>query len=204
MTKGSKTAYVDYQQRASEFAVGDIVYPFLTGNPGLNGRVQAVYPAIGMLDVEWPHGAERVPVEDVQLYFNQAGDFNPASVGHDNIPGGAGKVSVPGGPVKHEPQKPLKQASEVRVAKAFVEKQALYWAATDRKYKATREEVDTGNFKCPRCKEVFLRPASYKREGGANVRLMACPECLFLIKPCDIIGHPSQVEPEEDELGMEG
>jgi len=197
-------AYVDYQQRASEFAVGDIVYPFVLGNEGLNGRVMAVYPAIGMIDVEWPHGSERVPVEDVQQYFNQAGDYNPSNMGHDNIPGGAGTVPVDGGPNDPYPQAPLpKRGSSDRVAQAFV-KQAMYWAARDRKHKATQEEVDSGNFNCPRCKTVFLRPASYKREGGANVRLLACPECLFLIKPCDIIGHSDYSEPETDEIGLEG
>ena len=199
-----KTAYVDYQQRASEFAIGDIVYPFLRGNPGLNGRVMAVYPAIGMIDVEWPHGPERLPVEDVQQYFNQAGDFNPSNVGHDNIPGGAGTVPVSGGPVKAVDQEPFpKRGSTERVAKAFV-KQSLYWAARDRKYRASQEEVDTGNFKCPKCGDNFLRPASYKREGGANIRLLACNKCLFLIKPCDIIGHTDYLEPEVDLIGTEG
>lgn len=185
----TKRAYIDYQQRAAEFAVNDIVYPFSSGNPGFNGRVQAVYPAIGMVDVEWPHGSERVPVEDLQLYFNQAGDYNPSSVGHDDIPGGAQHVPVPGGPVEHEAQKPIKSAFALRVATAFV-KQSLYWAARDRKYRATAEEVDSGGYKCPRCKDVFLRPASYKRENGASVRLMACQQCLFLIKACDIENHP--------------
>lgn len=197
MTNARKTAaYVDYQQRASEFAVGDLVYPFASGNPALNGRVMAVYPAIGMIDVEWPHGSERVAVEEVQQYFNQAGDFNPPSVGHDNIPGGAKKVPVSGGPIGPIDQKPsAKRASAVeRVAKAYV-KRAMYWAASDRKYRASQEELDTGNFRCPRCKETFLRPASYKRESGASVRLLGCPECLFLIKPCDIENHPDNLDP---------
>lgn len=183
-------AYVDFQQRASEFAVGDLVYPFASGNPALNGRVMAVYPAIGMIDVEWSHGSERVPVEDVQQYFNQAGDYNPPSVGHDNIPGGAEKVPVPGGPVVAPiPQKP---ASAGRVAQAYV-KRALYWAAVDRKYRATQEECESGNFRCPRCKDIFLRPASYKRENGSNVRLLGCPECLYLIRSQDIENHPDNI-----------
>lgn len=195
MANARKTsAYVDYQQRASEFAVGDLVYPFAAGNPALNGRVMAVYPAIGMIDVEWPHGSERVPVEDVQQYFNQAGDYNPPSAGHDNIPGGAKKVPVSGGPVKSVDQKPLSKRAAMaeRVAKAHV-KRALYWAAVDRKYRASQEECDTGSFRCPRCKDKFMRPASYKREKGANIRLMACPECLYLIRTQDIENHPSNL-----------
>lgn len=197
MTNARKTsAYVDYQQRASEFAVGDLVYPFASGNSALNGRVMAVYPAIGMIDVEWPHGSERLPVEDVQQYFNQAGDYNPPSVGHDNIPGGANKVPVPAGPVAPIDQKPLPKRAhlEERVAKAYV-KRALYWAAVDRKYRASQEELDSGNFKCPRCKDEYLRPAAYKRENGKNVRLLACSECLYIIKPCDIENHPDNLIP---------
>ena len=202
--QATKMAYVDYQQRASEFAVGDIVYPFLTGNPGYNGRVQAVYPAIGMVQVEWPHGSERMPVEDLQQYFNQAGDYNPANVGHDNIPGGAATVPVPAGPVEPLDQKPLAKRAMVqvdRVARAHV-KRAMYWASRDRKYRATQEEVDTGNYRCPRCKDKYMRPASYKRENGASVRLLACSECLFLVKPCDIENHPDFValEPQQAEV----
>jgi len=196
MAKAKKTAaYIDYQQRASEFAVGDLVYPFVSGNPALNGRVMAVYPAIGMVDVEWPHGSERVPVEEVQQYFNQAGDYNPPSVGHDNIPGGADKVFVPGGPVKPVDQKPLSRRAFMveRVARAHVKK-ALYWAAADRKYRATQMELDGGDFQCPKCKDVHLRPASYKRENGSSVRLFGCPECLFLVRGCDIQGHPEWID----------
>lgn len=240
MSSGRKTAYVDYQQRASEFAVGDIVYPFITGNPAINGRVVAVYPAIGMVDVEWPYGSERMAVEDVQQYFNQAGDFNPPNVKHDNVPGGAAKAPVGGGPVAPVDQAPLQKRggvslpkqegkvvgtvaaftalreqraaaaniplaaihvhpaevnlSATRVAKAYV-KQALYWGGKDRKYRASQEELDSGNFRCPRCENEYLRPANYKKENGGNVRLLACGKCLFLIRPCDMIGHAEFIQP---------
>lgn len=196
---GKTAAYVDYQQRASEFAVGDIVYPFMSGDPGLNGRVQAVYPAIGMVDVEWPHGSERVPVEELQQYFNRAGDYNPPSVGHDNVPGGADKVPVPAGPVPPVDQRPLGKRAAMaapRVARAFIKK-ALYWADIDRKYRATQSEVDSGSYACPRCPGQFMRPAVYKRESGVSVRLLVCPECLFILKPCDILNHPDNVPPAD-------
>jgi len=185
-------AYVDYQQRASEFAVGDLVYPFFSGNSDLIGRVMAVWPAIGMVDVEWPHGSERYPVEDLQQY--QSKDYRPPDVGHDNIPGGAGAVSVPGGPAElpGDTQDPPRKDTEkiARVARAFV-KRALYWASKDRQYRATRGEVNSGNFMCPKCGKHPLRPAVYKRRDGQSVPLMGCRGCLFLIKQVDIIGHPS-------------
>ena len=178
MSNPKSAAIVDYQQRATEFSVGDLVYPFIDGNKDQAGRVQAVWPAIGMVDVEWPHGSERRPVEDLARLKS------PPAVGNDNIPGGAGTVSVPGGP--------LPQSS--RIAAAYLKK-ALYWAAPDRRYRATKGEVDGTLFTCPKCKEKSLMPASYKRRDGISDRLLACPGCLFLIKRCDIIGHP---EFEED------
>jgi hypothetical protein len=188
-----RQAYVDYQQRASEFAVGDIVYPFMSGNSDNSGRVMAVWPAIGMVDVEWPHGSERVPVEDLQQY--EAKDFRPPDVGHDNVPGGATSVTVPGGPV---PKAAFDVgASTNRVAVAFV-KRSLYWGAKDRKYRATKAEIGSGRFGCPKCRaeETFLRKVNYKRQEGRSDHLLGCPSCLFVIKKCDLIGHPDYHEHE--------
>lgn len=177
----TRTAYVDYQQRAKEFAAGDIVYPF-GADAHVNGRVVAVWPAIGMVDVEWPHGNQRLPVEDLQKYVGN--DFQPAAVEHNNVPGGAGTVSVPGGP--SEPVYTDKTATR-RVAEAFV-KQALYWGSRDRKYKATKAEVEGNDFTCPKCRAAQLRKAIYKRSEGRSENLMGCPSCMFLIKRSDILG----------------
>ena len=176
-----KTAYVDYQQRAAEFHVGDQVKPFQARPTGYAGTVQAVWPAIGMIDVEWPHGSERVPVEDVQ---RMKSDMLPPAVGHDNIPGGAGTVSVPGGP---------KTASVHRVAAAFVKK-ALYWATADRRYRASKSELEAGSFHCPKCKEAMLKKCVYQRRDGQSERLLGCPDCLFLITQDAILNHPDAVE----------
>lgn len=175
---------MDYQQRALEFAVDDLVYPIAIGKSDIVGRVVALYPAIGMADVEWPHGPERVPVEDL-IRSSTDGD-EPPSAGHDNIPGGAGVVPVSSGPYHTA-------GNARRVAEAFV-KRALYWAAPDRHYRASQPEVESGDFRCPKCGDGSLRYATYKRESGQNIRLMACPECLFLIKSCDILGHPDYVD----------
>lgn len=191
------TVYVDYQQRGSEFHVGDVVLPY-GADESQAARVVAVYPAIGMVDVEFPHGAKRLPVEDVQRIKSTI-DI-PAHPEHNSVPGGVGTVSVPGGPHQSHPSKEAYYAPSQRVASAYVKK-ALYWASKDRHYRATTGELGGSSFNCPRCKEVALQPASYKRQEGRNERLLACPSCLFLIKRCDIIGHPDYIDDGVD--GME-
>jgi hypothetical protein len=160
------------------------VFPFTSDDAYVSGRVVAVWDAIGMVDVEYPNGVKRHPVEDLQRTTGEEADAPHT----ENVPGGAGTVRVPGGP----PQE--KTASVRRVSEAFV-KQALYWASKDRKYKARRDEVSAGNYTCPKCKAGTLRNAIYKRNEGKSERLMGCPECLFLIKRCDIIGHPDYEAP---------
>ena len=174
----SKTAYVDYQERAAQFSVGSCVRPFFDATLTSVGRVTAVWSAIGMVDVEWPSGSERVPVEDLVLC---AGLQNtpPAS---ENVPGGASSVPVPEGPVK-------KQASIRRVAEAYVKK-ALYWVDADRHFRATKAEIDGGSFTCPKCKESVLKKAIYRRRNGMSERLLGCPTCLFLIERDSVINHP--------------
>ena len=181
-----KTSTVNYQERAAEFAVGDEVE---TPN-GTPGRITALWPAIGMADLEFPGGSRRWPVEE--LYRSQ-GSWRVSPVG-ENVPGGLPTVSVPGGPVPPIPR--LKEASPEameRVARAFVKK-ALYWAAKDRRYQATSEELEGESYYCPKCKArgdlVPMKKAIYKRRGGQSDHLLGCPKCLFLIKRSDIVGHP--------------
>jgi len=176
------TVYVDYQQRASEFSVGDLAYPLGGGatDESQAGRVVAVYPGIGQVDIEFPWGSGRYPVEDVQRVTSIVAI--PPSPEHTTIPGGAGTVPVAGGP--HS-----KQASLTldRLAHAYI-KRALYWASSDRQYQATKGELDSGDYTCPKCKSGTLKPAIYKRSEGKSERLLGCPECLFLIKRSAIIG----------------
>jgi len=187
MSQARTGAYIDFQQRAKEFSVGRVVYPTWGESTDTNGRVTAVWPAIGMVDVEWPHGNERVPVEELQLLTDKT-DYDPPR--SDNVPGGAETVSVPGGPEGLPKRADVDiRASVRRVAEAFV-KRALYWASVDRQYKATIEECGGGQYRCPKCKDGILQPAAYKRRDGQSERLLGCPNCLFLIKRNDIIGHP--------------
>jgi len=201
------TAYVNYQNRGAQFAVGDIVYPFLDGSSDLNGRVVAVWPAIGMVDVEWPHGAQRVPVEDIQRIVPDS-FFQPPEVdpGTDSVPGGAESVPVSMGP--GQPTS-IPEEQVTRLAAAFTKKSlwqssqlpefkrrlALYWASKDRLYKAKSAELSGGAYHCPKCGQgIVLKKAVYKRRGGESLHLLGCPNCLFLIKKADIMGDPNYVE----------
>jgi hypothetical protein len=199
-----KTAenFVDYQARAAEFQVDDLVVPY-GYDSSLAGRVTAVWPSIGMLDVEYVTGNKREPAEEVQL-LNRRRDVVPPTT--NSAPGGQPTVSVPGGPYPPATEEQREEAAQEtdkmasvrepsnrRVAEAFV-KRSLYWHQADRQYRATREEIESGHYNCPTCKAkgtvVALRPAVYKRSGGVSEKLLGCPTCLFLVKKADIIGHP--------------
>lgn len=170
MGGNNRKADVHYQERACDFKVGDTVYPVLTGNPHYAGTVVAVWPAIGMVDVAFPYGSTRYPVEELFI-----GKNSPERIPtHDPVPGGA-TVSVSGGPC---PQ---------RVASKFV-KQAVYWAGKNRQYRPTKQELASGKYCCPRCEEAILRNVVYKKEDGKSVKLFCCPECLFLVRRDDIMG----------------
>lgn len=203
------TTYLDYQQRAAEFRVGDAVVPF-GATAERAGRVVAVFPAIGMVDVEFSYGNKRYPVEDLQRIRPSSPVISPLT---DSVPGGAGTVPVPNGPYKNmnvmdrpmpvvevgpaEEKAVLKDREDrvkasslesklaTRVAAAFVKK-AIYWNGSDRKYRATNDEIGLKVYYCPKCKTVELKKAVYKRVEGQSERLYGCPSCLFLVKRDDI------------------
>ena len=190
------TVYVDYQQRASEFSVGDLAYPLAGGSTDESqaGRVVAVYPAIGQVDIEFAWGSGRYAVEDVQRVTKIVSI--PPDPEHTSVPGGIGTVSLPGGPQGRSAFQKLD-----RLAHAYV-KSALYWASKDRHYQATRAELDGGSYTCPKCKQDALKAAIYKRSEGKSERLLGCPSCLFLIKRCHIIGDSDYEEGDYvEELG---
>jgi hypothetical protein len=83
--------------------------------------------------------------------------------------------------------------SRTSLRMSSAQRTALYWADLDRHYRGTRAECDAGRYICPRCRveESVLRLVSYKRTEGKNHRLLSCPNCHFLIKPANIIGHPA-------------
>lgn len=177
-----KKAYdnnVNYQERASSFSVGDIVVPYGMFRDQA-GRVTAVWPAIGMVDVETSIGNRRFPVEELQR-FDDKGSVPPVT----NSSSVDDMVSVPGGPLPS------------RVAAAH-SKSALYWADKDRRFRMTKSELEQGCPCCPRCEDhPPLKKAIYKRRDGSNSHLMGCPQCMFLVKDTDIINHPAALEMAE-------
>lgn len=178
---GIHNAGADYQALAVEFQPGDVVVPY-GADRDYAGRVVAVWPAIGMVDVEFPAGTKRYPVEDI-LRLDTLGNPDPPRDGY--VPGGKGTVSVPGGPVSTPVAPP---GSPERVAAAYV-KQALYWAAKDRRYRPTAEELTSGSYTCPKCRQAALKKAIYRRIKGQSEHLYGCPSCLFLIAR-DALIHP--------------
>ena len=168
---------VNYQERAKAFSVGDTVT--LYGQfSDMAGKVTAVWPGIGMADVEFVNGSKRVPVEDLQRFDKNMDPVPPDTV---STPGGQGSYIV--------------TASASRVASRY--KKALYWASRDRQYRMNRGEVASGRPCCPRCPDqVQLKPAIYKRRGGGSEKLLGCPNCMFLIKDADIVNFGPNAELE--------
>ena len=185
MKPSRRATYVNYQSRASGFKVGDRVYPILKGNPSNGGTVVAVWPAIGMVDVQYPHGTVRSPVEDLLIDRGRSIE-SEVDIQSDTVPGGTHTVPVSGGPSLEERERSAHRVAH-RVASRHV-KQAIYWAAKGRQYRPSKTELETGNLCCPRCEEAYLRKTIYKREDGASTKLYCCPDCLFLIRRDDILG----------------
>lgn len=205
----------NWQARGQMFAVGQAV-ALVNGSPTDEGRVIAVWPAIGMVDVQFPHTNYRLPVEDLQI-INPANDSYITPM-HETVPGGAGSAAMVS---QGKPQNqdliqgfdpPVQLVDDIgdgidldvmaaRVAKAHIKK-ALYWNGKDRKYRSTRVEGATGHYSCPKksC-EGLLKPAVYKRQDAASVKLLGCPECMFLIRKQDIVdGSPCDEEVVEEAI----
>lgn len=179
--------YVDYQERAAEFSVGDSVVP-VGMDDTYAGRVVAVYPAIGMVDVQWVNGNTRMPVEDLQIFVE--GNNKILTPRTEDVPGGIDTVSVSQGP-------PMLMPSAEKVASEFAKRKAIYWQSRDRKYRATKSEQQSSCFYCPKCRNTKLERVIYKRSEGSSDRLLGCSDCLFLVKQSDLEGFPcSSSEPE--------
>lgn len=181
--------FVNYQERAKGFSIGDVVAPYGMID-SWSGKVTAVWPGIGMIDVETSAGNKRYPAESLQIYAG--GSASPQDT--NSAPGGDSWVSVPS-----PKNASFRKASAKRVAQSYQKqamfsKGALYWAGPDRQYRRTRAESDCGSVYCPRCKEEpsILEKAIYKRRGGKSDKLLGCKLCLFLIKESDILNYEDQ------------
>jgi len=181
----------------------------------LEGRVEAVLKGIGFVDVAFPWGTDRMS-PDLLVRVNKspavAGDFLDS---YDRRKGGYGTepiervASAYSNHTAHlketawrmreagiqEMDAYLKMAATfsdtlgdgpVREAISFVyepsRRVAIYWKQKGRQYVTTQAERESGNLGCPRCKTQMGRTIYQKR-----TKLYACPECLFLIQPCDLV-----------------
>lgn len=68
-----------------------------------------------------------------------------------------------------------------------VRKTAAYWAASNRQYRATSDELSSRRPSCPKC-GTSMKKTTYKMMEGSRTRLFACPKDLFLLKQSDILG----------------
>lgn len=75
---------------------------------------------------------------------------------------------------------------DLRVRQAAT-KTAAYWAAQNRQYRATQDELNARKPFCPKCGTKMKR-TTYKMDKGAKHRLWACPKDLFLIKQEHMLG----------------
>jgi len=70
---------IDYWQLCDDFKAGNSVQKYMPGDPGglspFVGRVTAVHKGLGMIDVQWPSGPERVSSEELLV-------VNPALLRH--------------------------------------------------------------------------------------------------------------------------
>lgn len=130
----------NWQSRGQEFAVGQTVR-LVNGGETDEGRVVAVWPAIGMVDVAWPHTSYRHGVETLQII--NPGDDPYIAPMHENVPGGPGSDAYvsEGGPMDNVVESEIPRVELVqevgasdklaarkvmreRVARAYMKKQA--------------------------------------------------------------------------------
>lgn len=189
----------NWQARAREFRVGQSVR-LMYGGSNDEGRVLAVWPSIGMVDVQFPNTNYRFPVEDLQIINPEFNRFiSPVT---EEVPGGVGTDAlVPDGATGKAVRKTTRLASAAKVKGAYFFKQALYWAEVGRKYRCTKSEHNNGSYGCPKCGDM-LRKTIYKREDGRSVRLLGCPTCLFLIRESDILQDHCMPPCEDDGIDV--
>lgn len=199
----TKQSYIDSQEHALRIEEGDSVHILneRSGKPSKwIGLVTAVVDSIGMVDVETPFGNQRYRAEVVlpaegapnytdtsyESYDNRESKIAARYV--DRLSEGAAQTAVrvleaTGDPVRTYDIL-FREASgrlsdhEARTAVRI----AMYWKERGRQYIPTQQEEEEGIYHCPKCKEELVK-ANYKK----HTRLLACPECMFLIRPEDIV-----------------
>jgi hypothetical protein len=80
---------INYWELVKDFSVGDVVQQILPGQ-GVTpyvGRVLAVLPAIGFVDVQWPFGSERMSPEWLVRSSPEFASYLPPTVEFSYFPG---------------------------------------------------------------------------------------------------------------------
>ncbi len=75
--------------------------------------------------------------------------------------------------------------AELRIQQAAT-KTAAYWAAQNRKFRVTQQELQNMTPSCPKC-GTPMRKTTYKMHKGTCIRLFACPNDLYLLKRDDLL-----------------
>lgn len=220
---GKTATQYDYQARAREFEVHDFVHPVGAGPMDI-GRVSQVFAGIGMVQVEFPFGSRRYPVEDLEKIRKEDALVVPPM--SDNVPGGPVVAPVSNGRPAEKNEAGFLETTSANedttldpattgpdgapaaaktasldpdeIAHAYF-KRALYWAQSDRNYRATKGEFESGTYQCPKCKgdddeRVDMKRAIYKMRDGERHRVYVCPNCTFIVKQDNI--HTDHHEPE--------
>ncbi len=73
---------IDYWKLVREFSVGDMVQRYAPGQGGYSlspflGRVTAVHRGLGVLDVQWPYGNERMFPDDIVMVHPASSSWFP-------------------------------------------------------------------------------------------------------------------------------
>jgi len=71
--KKTSTVQKEIASMVNSFKLGMRAYPFFIGNPTRSGVVVGIFPAIGQVDLKFPHGVTRFPVEE--LVLDTSGDY---------------------------------------------------------------------------------------------------------------------------------
>lgn len=232
---------IDFWKLTKDYKPGDTVQRFAPGSGGYSmspflGKVTAVHRGLGVLDVQFPYGNERVFPDDIVKVDPKLSQWLPPTLDQTYSSWDTSRkakknaqwrtTEVPAGFHCDLAKVWSKGASEVaaydllwhrhgspsndfairdevvkfyRVARLLsvfriqqhAEKSAAYWAAANRQYRATSQDLDSRKPACPKC-GTSMRKATYKMREGARERLFACPKDLFLIKQTDLVGPEGQ------------
>lgn len=76
---------IDYWRLTKEFSIGDMVQRYAPGQGGYSlspflGRVTAVHRGLGVLDVQWPYGNERMFPDDIVMISPKSTNWFPPAL----------------------------------------------------------------------------------------------------------------------------